>query len=188
MGDLMEDSIWFLEGLQESGKAWIIKLDQFPFLLGRSKDCQLTLSHTSVSREHTKIILQKNELFIEDCNSTNGTILNGRLLKQLTRLRDADNIKICNFEFRVTSKADNSQYDQTIISSSESPINSFSLKYKLTPREEELLSYLIKGVSTKEVASSMFISPGTAKNHILNLLKKTGTHSRLELITSYNKY
>ena len=184
----MENCIWFLEGLQDNGKAWIIKLDQFPFLLGRSKECQLTLSHTSVSREHTKIFMQKNELFIEDCSSTNGTILNGRLLKQSTRLSDADNIKICDFEFRVNSKADNSQNDQTIISSSDTPINNFSLKYKLTPREEELLSYLIKGVSTKEVATSMYISPGTAKNHILNLLKKTDTHSRLELITSYNNY
>ncbi len=184
----MESCIWFLEGLQESGKAWVIKLDQFPFLLGRAKGCQLTLSHSSVSREHTKIVKQRDELFIEDCNSTNGTILNGRLLNQSTRLRDADSIKICDFEFRVTSKADTSQNDQTIISNSETPINNFSSKYKLTPREEELLSYLIKGVSTKEVAASMFISPGTAKNHILNLLKKTDTHSRLELITAYNNY
>lgn len=184
----MDNDIFYLKGIQTNGKAWIIQLDQFPFLLGRGKSCQLTLSNSSVSREHAKIYLKKSELFIEDCKSTNGTLLNGKTLTEAMRLREADTITICEYEFKVTNKDDNFQDDRTIITTEDSPVDNFSSGYKLTPRETELLSYLIKGVSTKEIAESMFISPGTAKNHILNLLKKTKTHSRIELITAYNNY
>ncbi|WP_187759881.1 FHA domain-containing protein [Thiospirochaeta perfilievii] len=182
----MNNKEFFLEGLQEDGRVWITKIDKYPFILGRGKSSNLVLSNSSVSRKHAEIILIKDEIFICDSQSTNGTLLNGRLIKDKTRLHDKDVINICNFEFRVKSREDIDLNDQTIITGHNSPINSFSSKYKLTPREEELLSYLVKGISTKEIASIMFISPGTAKNHILKLLKKTDTHSRLELITKYN--
>lgn len=182
----MEDFVWFLEEIQVNGKSIITTIESYPFTIGRSKECDLTLSHSSVSRNHARIVLKKEELFLEDSNSTNGTLLNGRVVKELVRLSDDDVIKICDFEFRISAKINSLDEDRTIASDVVSPVDTFSSRYNLTPREEELLSYLIKGCSTKEIANNMFISPGTAKNHILNLMKKTDTHSRVELITAYN--
>lgn len=175
---------WFLEGRDDAGKRWSIAIDTFPFLLGRSANCNLSLTNSSISREHTLISMIKGEIFVEDCNSTNGTKLNGRTLNKSARLYENDKLALCDYEFKLI-KEKKPLNDVTIISSSISPLEEFSRMYNLTPRESELLGYLVKGLSTKEIASSMFISTGTAKNHILNLLKKTDTHSRLELIRTF---
>ncbi len=170
----------YLEGQKE----WTVKIDEFPFIIGRGSKCHLILSNSSVSREHAKIFIKKDELFIEDCKSTNGTILNGSALSGKKRFNLADVINICGYDFKLVKQ--DIVEDRTIIYTEKAPVDDFAQKYNLTARERELLSYLIKGISTKEIAESMFISNGTAKNHILNLLKKTNTHSRLELITAYN--
>lgn len=178
------NNLWFLEGRDDKGKRWSVKLEQFPFLLGRAKYCDLTLTNSDISREHTRIFIKNNEVFIEDCQSTNGTLLNGRQISNGIRFFEHDKLSICGFEFQLI-KEEEIPDDRTVISYSSSPVELFGNRYNLTPRESELLGYLVKGSSTKEIAASMFISPGTAKNHILNLLKKTGTHTRLELIRSF---
>jgi DNA-binding NarL/FixJ family response regulator len=50
----------------------------------------------------------------------------------------------------------------------------------LTGREREILSYLIAGRSNSEIAKELFISDKTASVHVSNILRKTGTSSRLE--------
>ena len=45
--------------------------------IGRSADNDLRLEDTTVSNHHARIIRKKDGLYIEDCNSTNGTLLNG---------------------------------------------------------------------------------------------------------------
>jgi DNA-binding CsgD family transcriptional regulator/tetratricopeptide (TPR) repeat protein len=50
----------------------------------------------------------------------------------------------------------------------------------LTPREHEVLSLLIAGRSNGEVARRLGISEKTASVHVSNILRKTGTSSRVE--------
>lgn len=46
------------------------------FSIGRSPECELTLSDDSVSRKHAEIqILDDGKIFLTDCDSTNGTLL-----------------------------------------------------------------------------------------------------------------
>ena len=52
----------------------------------------------------------------------------------------------------------------------------------LTPREQEIMRLLAEGLSTKEVAEKLFISPKTVENHRANIMKKLGLHSTIELI------
>jgi PAS domain S-box-containing protein len=52
----------------------------------------------------------------------------------------------------------------------------------LTAREREVLSLLAAGTSTKDVATQLFISPSTVRNHIHNILAKLGVQSRLEAV------
>lgn len=55
-----------------------------------------------------------------------------------------------------------------------------SLFATLTPREEEILAYLVKGDSNKEIARALHISESTVKVHVQNILKKFSVSSRVE--------
>ncbi len=52
----------------------------------------------------------------------------------------------------------------------------------LTPREQEIMRVLAEGLSTKEIAEKLFISPKTVENHRANIMKKLGLHSTMELV------
>lgn len=57
-----------------------------------------------------------------------------------------------------------------------------SLSYleDLTPRELEILEWLVKGDSNKEIARELSISESTVKVHVQNILKKFKVSSRVE--------
>lgn len=50
----------------------------------------------------------------------------------------------------------------------------------LTPRELEILEWLVKGDSNKEIARELSISESTVKVHVQNILKKFKVSSRVE--------
>ncbi|HIW07736.1 MAG TPA: response regulator transcription factor [Candidatus Ignatzschineria merdigallinarum] len=50
----------------------------------------------------------------------------------------------------------------------------------LTPRELEILEWLVKGDSNKEIARELHISESTVKVHVQNILKKFKVSSRVE--------
>jgi len=50
----------------------------------------------------------------------------------------------------------------------------------LSEREVEVLRLVTAGLSNREIAMRLFISPGTAKSHIHNLCSKLGAHNRTE--------
>lgn len=51
---------------------------------------------------------------------------------------------------------------------------------KLTPREREILAYLARGASNKEIARGLELAESTVKIHIQNILKKLGVTSRVQ--------
>ncbi len=51
----------------------------------------------------------------------------------------------------------------------------------LTTREVEVLEYLAKGLSKKEIAGTMHIAVKTVENHCTNLMRKLDIHDRVEL-------
>lgn len=53
---------------------------------------------------------------------------------------------------------------------------------KLTPREREVLQALAEGLSDKELAERLYVSVGTARNHIANILAKLEVQSRLQAL------
>jgi DNA-binding NarL/FixJ family response regulator len=50
----------------------------------------------------------------------------------------------------------------------------------LTARELEVLAHLVAGRSNGEIAGALFISAKTVSVHVSNLMRKTGTASRVE--------
>lgn len=54
--------------------------------------------------------------------------------------------------------------------------------YNLSPREEEVLFFIVKGRNAKYISEKLVISESTAKTHIHNIYKKSGVHSQQKFI------
>jgi len=58
----------------------------------------------------------------------------------------------------------------------------------LTPREEEILSYLAKGYLYKEIANTLFINIETVRTHIHKIYQKLQVRTRTEVLLKYMKH
>jgi len=65
-------------------------LSGFRISLGRSRENQFILDDEEVSRRHARITSDDSRYFIEDIGSTNGTLLNGKVVSRRERLLDGD--------------------------------------------------------------------------------------------------
>jgi ATP/maltotriose-dependent transcriptional regulator MalT len=57
---------------------------------------------------------------------------------------------------------------------------------KLTQREREVLALVRRGLSNREIASTLWIAESTAKVHVRNVLRKLGARSRAEAASLTN--
>ncbi|MDD5934996.1 MAG: helix-turn-helix transcriptional regulator [Clostridiales bacterium] len=71
-----------------------------------------------------------------------------------------------------------------IIVNSSVPTKEHSLK--LTPRENEVIQYVLMGVKNDYIARKLNVSTGTIKRTISNVYNKLGISSRVELINYYH--
>jgi len=55
-------------------------------------------------------------------------------------------------------------------------------QYKITGREQEILSLLLEGLSYNEIAEKLCISVHTVNNHVANMYGKTGAKNKIELL------
>jgi two-component system, NarL family, nitrate/nitrite response regulator NarL len=71
------------------------------------------------------------------------------------------------------------QYLRTLVT----PASAFPQrnKYRLTPRELEIIAAVVAGFANKEIAQYFKISEDTVKHHLSNIFDKIGVSSRLEL-------
>lgn len=63
-------------------------------IVGRDEASDIRLDDVSVSRRHARFVLNGDTLTVEDLNSTNGTLVNGRKRAGAVHLRAGDTIKV----------------------------------------------------------------------------------------------
>jgi DNA-binding CsgD family transcriptional regulator len=56
------------------------------------------------------------------------------------------------------------------------------LDFDLTDRESEIVPLIVEGLSNEAIASKLFISPHTVKNHVTSIFRKSGATNRFELL------
>lgn len=59
-------------------------------LIGRNPQCDIVISRPMVSSVHCVLMREGKKLMVEDNNSTNGTLLNGKPLKHIIELKNND--------------------------------------------------------------------------------------------------
>ena len=65
------------------------------FVIGRDRSCHLRLGSAMVSKLHCEIVLRQGRVFVRDLGSTNGTIVEGRTLRDSeAEIRDGDRIQV----------------------------------------------------------------------------------------------
>ncbi|MDC7224363.1 MAG: FHA domain-containing protein [Spirochaetales bacterium] len=185
MNGRIDEAEWCLKGELKDSTPWIIPIEEQLFTIGRQDNNHLILPSHAVSRRHARIIREGKDLYIEDLESKNGISLNGKRIDEKTLLRQGDIIKIGESEFTLGRTGDfHIDYEeQTLVRTAEKTHLSFADTYRLSEREREILFFLIKGQTLKQIGEALFISPGTVKNHVLKIYKKTDCHSRIELST-----
>lgn len=57
----------------------------------------------------------------------------------------------------------------------------FKQKYDITDKQSEIIELIIEGVTYKQIAEKLFISPKTVDNHVQNIYKKLNVNSKMQL-------
>ncbi|MDF1566475.1 MAG: helix-turn-helix transcriptional regulator [Spirochaetaceae bacterium] len=58
----------------------------------------------------------------------------------------------------------------------------------LTPRESQIAGLIAQGLTYKEIAAVLDISPNTVSNHVVTIYRKTGTRSKVEMVNALRKF
>jgi hypothetical protein len=80
-----------------NGEAHRVTIEKFPFFIGRAETADLRVESVEVSREHAEIVERNGFWLIRDLGSTNGTLVNGKPIKE-TLLADGDILKVAESE------------------------------------------------------------------------------------------
>jgi pSer/pThr/pTyr-binding forkhead associated (FHA) protein len=62
--------------------------------IGREPTCEISLPDSSVSRRHAQVVRQPSGIYVQDLDSQNGTLLNGRPLAAPAPLRPGDVLQV----------------------------------------------------------------------------------------------
>ena len=69
-------------------------------VIGRAPECDHQLAVEGISKKHLRVTVNKETAFAEDMGSSNGTIVNGKIIKKIT-LKDGDKIALPNVILQV---------------------------------------------------------------------------------------
>jgi pSer/pThr/pTyr-binding forkhead associated (FHA) protein len=90
-----------------------IPIKDAEFLIGRGADCDLRLPVGDISRHHCIIRVGPDEATITDLGSSNGTYLNGQLVRSQSVVRTGDVVRVGDCQF-VIDLGDQGSIDVTL--------------------------------------------------------------------------
>ncbi|QEH33561.1 FHA domain protein [Aquisphaera giovannonii] len=91
-----------LELTADSGDGRSLAVTHPRWLIGRDRSCKIRLNSAQVSKQHAAIEIRDDRIFVRDLESTNGTLVNGKVLRDAEiELRHGDEFRIGPVRFRV---------------------------------------------------------------------------------------
>lgn len=81
-------------------------------VVGRSKECDITLAAAHLSRRHAVLLIKNGLLYVKDLGSSNGTYVNGKRIVE-SRVKRGDELRFDSLSFGVIGPAD--ELDKTTV-------------------------------------------------------------------------
>ena len=88
----------------------------------------------------------------------------------------------------VAAGGDDAAASRRALRSSQDAVNAMAVRYGLTTREHDMLSFLARGFSRQRIADDLGLSTSTVKTHVNNLYAKLDVHKRDELLDLVNEF
>ena len=102
--DYREDGVMMVVSADSVEQSWqTLPLNKERIVIGRSEECDVRLSHIGVSRIHAVIEKKEGRWILTDQKSSNGTLVNGCLIRGEVPLHEKDVISIINARIIFTS-------------------------------------------------------------------------------------
>lgn len=120
-----------------------IEMTRFPFVVGRSDDCDLTPNGRGLSRRHAEVIFHSGRFVIRDLDSLNGIQVNGCKVARVI-LDDGDEISIGDTQFTFKHR---NPANQAQSSSQESTATNANKWLKLSAFAAAALVLVVGGIS-----------------------------------------
>lgn len=111
---IMKTGIGLVRGQRKRERTWSISVERGPkelrgvsivvrgpVIVGRSPGADIVIGAGYVSARHARFSLMGQNLFVEDLNSTNGTLVNNQPISAPTALRNNDTVTIGDVTIRV---------------------------------------------------------------------------------------
>ena len=114
---VMKTGIGLVKGQRKDAAIWCVDVDKGPrnlrglhvdmlgpVVVGRSQSSDIVINEPFVSSTHARFTLQGPALVLEDLNSTNGTLVNGRAIIDPVTLRAGDEVQVGDVVMRVSRR------------------------------------------------------------------------------------
>ena len=112
----------------------------------------------------------------------------GQTLRRLGRRRDADTVLSSAHDLFISFGASTSveRCERELRAGGLQPVRSAPAN-RLTPQEESVAALVAEGLSNREVATQLFVSPKTVEYHLTRIYSKLGIRTRAELAASADR-
>jgi DNA-binding CsgD family transcriptional regulator len=143
--------------------------------------------HPSVSRRHASILVGTSFIKVADLDSRNGTFIDGRRI-DCGELQIGQRLRLGEVEFRLmpaepssadgldsfaaTNDANYAVHDKLVDNA----------PTRLTSCQQSVLQLLLRGLSEKNIAAQLHIERCTVHNHVMNIYRILGVHTRAQLL------
>ena len=111
---MMKTGVGLVRGQRKKDRAWSLTVERGPkelrgvsypisesIVVGRSAQADIVIGSGYVSEFHAKFSLKGQNLFVEDMNSKNGTLLNRKPIQGPISLKNNDTVSMGNVTIRV---------------------------------------------------------------------------------------
>ena len=104
-GQRKDAAIWCVDVEKGTSSLRGLHVDMLgPVIIGRSPSSDIVINEPFVSATHARFTLQGPALVLEDLNSTNGTMVNGRPIDQPVTLREGDEVQVGDTVLKVSRR------------------------------------------------------------------------------------
>lgn len=153
-------------------------------VIGRDSQCAVRLPEENVSRKHALLRHHEWRWWLRDLGSLNGTVVNGRLIRDDAEILEGAEVDVASFRLKVffsAQRAAKAAEDINSSTRSRAPAAT-QVPVCLTPAQRNVHTLLLDGLLEKQVAARLGISVNTVHDRVKEIYKRLGVSSRAELL------